>query len=105
MARTPEQTYITLFFGTYNVYITGYINDDTQRGIISFIKERIPNFLKSDPSIVATAYSLTQIKASPNSDEFKENLEQKIVNLRCTKKMDDDIPIYFDIIRYYRMML
>lgn len=104
MARTPEQTYTTLFFGTYTLYRTD-ANEDNQRNIIEFVKERIPNFLKSDPSIVAISYSLSQIEASPGSEDFTNELDQKIINLRCTKKLDDSIPVYFDILRYYRMML
>lgn len=104
MTRTPDQTYITLFLGTYNIYGTS-ASEEGRQEIIDFIKERIPNYLKTDPSIVATAYSLTQIKAKPTEKDFSDELEQKIINLQCTKKIDKNIPVIFDIIRFYRMLL
>lgn len=104
MARTPDQTYTTLFLGTYNIYGTN-MNEEGREEIMNFIKERIPNYLKTDPSIVATAYALTQIKAKPGDKDFSDELEQKVINLQCTKKLDKDTPVIFDVIRLYRMLL
>lgn len=113
MSRTPEQTYIDFFHVTINrnTLFKRYGEEDIS-SIISFIKKRIPNYLKTNPEIVGISYSMLSVK----EEDFISELDRRCKGHILGAMRDEDaLPLMdgkdnykilaYDVLRFYRMLL